>query len=55
MYTCNTELKLSNGIQYFSAVQTQNTVATFVPAAVDEIAAAVDVAVAVAADFEKPG
>ena len=55
-----------NGIQYISTVQTQNTVATFVPvAAVMEAAdveaavvdgdADVDVAVAAAADSEKPG
>jgi hypothetical protein len=55
-----------NGIQYLSTVQTQNTVATFVPvAAVMEAADAeaavvdddvdVDVAVAAAVDSEKPG
>jgi len=57
-----------NGIQYLSAVRTQNTVATFVPvAAVMEAADAevavvnddddddVAVAVAAAVDSEKPG
>jgi hypothetical protein len=58
-----------NGIQYLSAVQTQNTVATFVPVAavmeaadaetavVDDDDVDVDAAVAVAAavDSEKPG
>lgn len=60
LYTCNTEL--SNGIRYLSAVQTQNTVATFAPAAVVMEAAVEetavvddDVAVAAAVDFEKPG
>jgi hypothetical protein len=68
--TCHGHHQISshNGIQYLSAVQTQNTVATFVPVgavmeAADAETAVVDddveveaaVAVAAAVDSEKPG